>query len=522
MAWISSDPDTGFFGHPRALMPLFFTEMWERFSFYGMRTLLILYLVSHFQFPRDAAYDTLSAYLALVYLLPLFGGLLADRLLGYQRAVMIGATLMLLGHIVMAYEGGGAGDPIAVGALFLALSLLAVGNGFMKPNISSIVGRLYAPGDQRRDAGFSLFYFSINLGAFAASVLCGWIGESYGWAYGFGLAAFGMALGLWVFSRSRGMLPADALVSMGTGEVLARRPGIPGWLWPAIPATLVVTWWLMQRADIVGVLLAVAAFAMIGLVLYQMLTRATKIWRDRMTVALVLTVFAVFFWALFDQSPGSLKLLTDAFVDRQGWQASQFEALNPLFIVLMAPVMAALWTWLALRGRDISVPVKFALGLLFNGVAFGLLVVAMQAPEGGVMMSLWWLVLFYWVQAIGELLLSPIGLSMVTRLAMPGVTGVMMGIWFLATAGGAWLAGQTAKWFAAPETAEGFEAAHGFTDLFFNLFWPACAAGLLVLLLSPWLKRMMHPEADLPTGTQDQLDAGPSAETMPVGRRPAE
>ncbi|MFM2043533.1 MAG: hypothetical protein RLY86_2109 [Pseudomonadota bacterium] len=516
MAILSSDPDRGFFGHPRALMPLFFTEMWERFSFYGMRTLLILYLVSHFAFPRDRAYDTLSAYLALVYLLPLFGGLLADRLLGYQRAVMIGAFLMLLGHVVMAYEGGGGDDPLAVGAMFLALSLLSVGNGFMKPNISSMVGKLYAPDDQRRDAGFSIFYFSINLGAFVATLICGWLGETWGWSYGFGAAAFGMALGLVVFSRSRPMLPRDELVSMGTGRVLSQQPGIPVWMWAVIPAAVVVSWWLMQRADIVGILLAVSAFAMIGMVLYQMATKATKVGRDRMIVALVLTLFAVFFWMLFDQSPGSLKLLADHFVDRQGWGASQFEALNPLFIVLMAPLMATLWTILAARGKDLSLPVKFALGLLFNGIAFGLLVIAMQNPESGVLMSLWWLVLFYWVQALGELCLSPIGLSMITRLSMPGTTGVMMGIWFLSTAGGAWLAGQTAKWFSAPEEVTGFDAAYGFTDLFWNLFWPACAAGVIVLLLAPWLKRMMHIGVDAATVRSAGLDQGLAAESRSV------
>lgn len=513
MALISADPNTGFFGHPRALMPLFFAEMWERFSFYGMRALLIIYLISHFGFSEARAYDTLSAYLALVYLLPLFGGLLADRLVGYQRAVMTGATLMLFGHLVMAYEGAGKDDPVAIGAMFLALSLLAVGNGFMKPNISSIVGKLYAPDDQRRDAGFTIFYFSVNLGAFVSTLVCGWLGESLGWSYGFGAAAFGMALGLFVFARSRPMLPKDEFVSMGSGERIDREARMPGWIWAAIPVAIGVSWWLMQRADIVGIILAVAAFAMIGMVVYLMLTRASKIWRDRMTVALLLTIFAIFFWMLFDQSPGSLKLLALHFVDKQGFTASQFEALNPMFIILMAPAMATIWTLLAVRGKDLPVPVKFALGLILNGVAFGLLVLAMSGPENGVMMSLWWLVLFYWVQAIGELCLSPIGLSMITRLSMPGVTGVMMGVWFLSTAGGAWLAGQTAKWFAAPEDASGLEAAQGFTDLFWNLFWPACVAGLVVLVLSPWLKRMMHVgvDADLPEHQRE-----PAARKVPA------
>ncbi|WP_119677939.1 peptide MFS transporter [Indioceanicola profundi] len=521
MAVFSSDPDRGFFGHPRALMPLFFTEMWERFSFYGMRTLLILYLVSHFAFPRDRAYDTMSAYLALVYLLPLFGGLIADRLLGYQRAVMIGATLMLLGHVAMAYEGGGGEDPVAVGVMFFALALLSVGNGFMKPNISSMVGKLYAPDDQRRDAGFSLFYFSINLGAFAATLICGWLGETYGWSYGFGAAAIGMGLGLFVFQRSRPMLPPDELVSMGTGAALAEKPRVPAWMWAAIPVAVAASWGLMQRADIVGYLLAVSAFVMIGWVLVMMFTKATPVARDRMIVALVLTLFAIFFWMLFDQSPGSLKLLADHFVDRQGWAASQFEALNPMFIVLMAPLMAGIWTFLAVRGKDLSLPVKFALGLLFNGAAFGLLVIAMQDPENGMLMSLWWLVLFYWVQAIGELCLSPIGLSMITRLSMPGTTGVMMGIWFLSTAGGAWLAGQTAKWFSAPEEVTGFDAAYGFTDLFWNLFWPACVAGVIVLALSPWLKRMMHVGVDTTGVRSAGLDEGVQAGNV-VMRRGAE
>jgi len=495
MALFSSDPDRGFFGHPRALMPLFFTEMWERFSFYGMRALLILYLVSHFGFGQDRAYDTMSAYLALVYLLPLFGGLLADRLIGYIRGVTIGATLMLFGHLVMAYEGAGAGDDFAIGTMFLALTLLAVGNGFMKPNISTIVGKLYAPNDQRRDAGFSIFYFSINVGAFVATLLCGWLGETFGWSYGFGAAAIGMALGLLIFHLNKGMLPPDRLVEMGTGRVLEKAPSVPGWLWPAIIGGVAVAWWLMQNSDIVGYLLAVASFAMIGMLIYVMITKATKIWRDRMTVALVLTVFAVFFWMLFDQSPGSLKLLARDWVERGDWQASQFEALNPMFIVLFAPVMAGIWTFLAARGKDLSIPVKFSLGLLFNGGAFGLLVLGLEMPLDTGKMALSWLVLFYWVQAIGELCLSPIGLSMMTRLAMPGTQAQMMGIWFLSTAGGAWLAGQTAKWFAAPE-GEAVASPSGFIDLFFNLFWMCSVVGVIVLVLSPVLRRMMHVGVD--------------------------
>src|SRR5512145_2532853 len=386
-------------GHPPALFMLFFTEMWERFSYYGMRALLVLYMVQHFRFSDERAYGVYGSYTALVYATPIFGGMLADRLLGYKKAVVLGGTLMALGHFAMAFDRG----------FYPALGLLIVGNGFFKPNISTIVGRLYPGGDRRRDAGFTIFYVGINLGAALAPALCGVIGQSYGWHYGFGLAGLGMLVGLAVFLR--GQRWVSGLADPPDIKHLRERVGLglsrEHSLYLGALGAVVVAWQLVQHGAWVGRLLSVVgAIVFVGLVTH-IVRLVERVERDRLIVALVLTTFSVVFFAFFEQAGSSLNLFADRNVDRQlsptlqrllgalvapfGGRvpqeipASLFQAVNPIFILILAPLFSMLWVGLGKRGREPSTPSKFAFGILQLGLGFGALWLgATHRQSGGI------------------------------------------------------------------------------------------------------------------------------------------
>src|SRR5690606_26009865 len=296
--------------HPRGLYVLFFTEMWERFSYYGMRALLIFYMTRHFLFGDERAYATYGSYTALVYATPVLGGWLADRLLGFRRAVILGAVLMAAGHFAMAFE--------QLQIFYLALGFLIVGNGFFKPNISSIVGRLYPEGDPRRDSGFTIFYMGINLGAGAAPLLCGYVGETYGWDWGFGLAGVGMLLGLMVFLQGQRHL-GEAAEAPDRAR-LRERP-VPGinreWLtYLGALGLVIVAWQLVQISQLVGSLLSGVGALVSALLIYYLVRKVDKVERDRLIVALVLTLFSMVFWAFFEQAGSSINLFTDRNVDR--------------------------------------------------------------------------------------------------------------------------------------------------------------------------------------------------------------
>ena len=571
-----------FLGHPKGVYVCFFTEMWERFSFYGMKALLLLYLTKYHLFGDKAGLDLLGAYGGLVYCIPVFGGLLADRWLGMRKAVVFGGVLLVLGHVGMAFEGHAATmqagtavrDEGALKIMYLSLALIIMGVGFLKPNISTIVGKLYAEDDPRRDSGFSLFYAGINLGSLFASLVCGYVGETWGWTYGFGAAGIGMLAGLAMFLWGQRYLhghaePADP------AALRERVAGLPreGLIYALAVLGVVPVAWLMWAA-------ANGAFALggeVSLALLLMLvvlgavlvwfawftgTRCTPVQRQQMVALMVLIFMALVFFTLYEQTYGSWVTFTDrlltkdivpAMVVRDGtpWPWSTLSLLlaplaffiaarmsdrNPastapralflaasalmlvllvrdcvalpqtagsltylgaFFLVALAPLFSALWGWLDRRGADPSKPTKSAIGLLFGGLSFiPLALAAQQVGATGAMASVWWLVLAYLVLEIGEMCLSPVGLSAVTQLAVPRVVSLMMGTWFLATAFSEALAALFGK-LAAIEVPEGTTldlpvAAAKYEHLFWLMTWIGVGCAALAFLAAPLLRRMMH------------------------------
>lgn len=509
---IAVDPatDTGFFGHPRGLFVCFATELWERFSFYGMKYLLLLYLTKYHLFSDASGLDVLGSYAALVFATPVIGGLLADRYMGMRKAVIFGGLLLVLGHLGMAVEGeqarlvGGeiVRDSAALQVFYLSLALIVVGVGFLKPNISTIVGRLYAEDDPRRDSGFTIFYMGINLGAFAATLLCGYLGETLGWAYGFGAAGIGMLLGLVTFITGQKHLhghaePHDPQLLKEKSPIGINREWT---IYLGALAGVALIWQMLQFHAVVGITLnLISVVVLLGLAWF-IATQCNSIERQRMIALVILTLSTVVFWALFEQAAGSMTLFADRVMDREIFgielTAAQYGSLNSMFIFLLAPLFAWLWTSLGRRGLEPSTPVKFALGIGQAGLGFGALVLGAANPDQAGMVSAYWMVLAYLLHTSGELCLSPVGLSAVTKLAVPKVVGVMMGAWFLATAYSEFVAAQLSK-LAAVETTGGAVSDVGaalasYTSLFSDLLYFGLGFALLMLLLSPLLRRMMH------------------------------
>ncbi|MBC6428318.1 MAG: peptide MFS transporter [Cellvibrionales bacterium] len=505
---VSPASDTRFFGHPRGLAVLFAAEMWERFSYYGMRTLLIFYLTQHFLFADEKAYLIYGAYTALVYVMPVIGGILADRYLGARKAVTFGALLLVIGHFGMAFEGPAAvadGEtvarhPVYLQIFYLSLAFIIAGVGFLKANISTLVGLLYEAGDTRRDGGFTIFYMGINIGAFFAALLCGWLGQTYGWAYGFGVAGIGMLFGMLIFLRGQPLLAGRA--DPPDAELLQERVFLGVDLERGIYlgglAGVVILWQLIQHQELVGNLLFGFGGLMLLVVLVYSFTRCTPIERDRMLTAAALILFSILFWALFEQAGSSLNLFADRSIERNlfGWEvpASMFQSLNALFIFLLAPLFAWGWTRLAAHNREPSTPVKFALAILQVGLGFLVLVWgAGLAGEGKTAML--WLVLIYLLHTTGELCISPVGLSMVTKLSVRRVVGMMMGVWFLAVAAASYIAGQIAGFTGSAAPAETLDAAVATAqavEVYTRVGWLAVAVAGILFLLAPILRRGMH------------------------------
>lgn len=501
---------TSFLGHPIGLYVCFATELWERFSFYGMKYLLVLYLTKYHLFSDDAGFDVLGAYAGLVYASPVIGGMLADRYLGMRKAVTFGGILLVMGHLGLAYEGTEAyvdegavvRDGAALQVFYFSLALIITGVGFLKPNISTIVGRLYEPGDPRRDSGFTIFYMGINLGAFAATLLCGWLGETYGWRYGFGAAGIGMLLGLAIFLGGQRYL-YGAAEPHDPERLRAPLFGPISREWAIYLCSalaLLAIWRLVQFNAVVHTVLNVLALTFFAWFVWFVTVRCDAVQRGRMIVLAVLTTFTVVFWALFEQSAASMTLYADRVLDREvfGWTvtAVQIGSLNAFFIITTAPFFAFLWQRLARKGLEPSTPVKFALGIAQAGLGFGMLVYGAQHPDEAGKVALIWMVLAYFFHTTGELCLSPVGLSAVTKLAVPSVVGVMMGAWFLATAYAEFMAALISK-LASVETVGGevtdvAAALATYTELFGTLFWFGLGTGALLLVVSPLLRRGMH------------------------------
>jgi POT family proton-dependent oligopeptide transporter len=475
-----------------------------------MKFLLLLYLTKYHLYTDGMSLDVLGGYAALVYAMPVIGGLLADRYLGMRKAVVFGGSLLVLGHLGMAVEGEAAStvngvitrDEGALQVFYFSLALIVIGVGFLKPNISTIVGQLYEIDDPRRDAGFTIFYMGINLGAFSATLLCGYLGETFGWAYGFGAAGIGMLVGLATFLYGQPHLhghadPKNPDLLRETGPLgLSKEKTI--YLCGLLAVFAV--WQMLQFHAVVEATLNIMSLTVIGGLAWFLTKRCNKVERERMLVLIVLTISTVVFWALFEQSAASMTLYADRVVDRNvlgiEWTASQFGALNSLFIFTLAPLFAWLWTSLGRRGREPSTPIKFALGIAQAGLGFGALVIGASMPDESGRVAAVWLILAYLLHTTGELCLSPVGLSAVTKLAVPSVVGVMMGSWFLATAYSEFVAAQLAK-LASVETVGGqvvdiSVALASYTALFDSLLWVGLAVAAFMLLISPLLRKWMH------------------------------
>jgi len=482
-----------FLGHPKGLFVLFFAEMWERFSYYGMRALLIFYLTKHWLFSDEKSGVIYGAYTALVYITPVLGGYLADRWLGQRKAVTYGAVLLTFGHFLMGFEGSGGQDVASLNIFWLALAFIIVGSGFLKANISVIVGQLYSRTDVRRDGAYTIFYMGINLGAALGALLCGYLGETYGWSYGFGAAGVGMLLGLIVFVVFKPLL-------LGRGEPsnpAALNKPVMGikleWLLYLVGLVAVVAcWWLVQNQAVVGTLLGVAGAILVAYVLWTAVRKLERDDRDRIFAAMFLIVGSILFWALFEQAGSSLNLFTDRHVDRAGVPASVFQSLNAIYIVLLAPLFAWLWTSLGRKGLEPSAPAKFGLGIMQLGIGFLVLVAGSAAAGADSMVPVLFIFLIYLFHTTGELCLSPVGLSAMNRLAPAHLASLIMGTWFFASATGNFAAGLIAA-------ATGSEAATGegagrevVMAVYSQIGWIAIGVGIAVVVISPLIKKLMH------------------------------
>ena len=482
-------------GHPRGLFVLFYAEMWERFSYYGMRALLILYLTKWWLFDDGKSNLIYGAYTSLVYITPVLGGWLADRYLGQRKAVLFGGILLAFGHLLMAVEGqGGVVDPLvkqadpAINVFWLALSFIIVGSGFLKANISVIVGQLYRLTDIRRDGAYTIFYMGVNVGSALGTILVGYLGETIGWAYGFGLAGIGMACGMVIFVAGRPAL-------RGRGEPpdpvrLKARPmgvSVEAVLYAVGFAAVVAIWLLIQYQNVIGTLLLVSGVVLLVYVLVEAF-RHDRETRDRLLVVLFLILLEPVFWGIYEQSGGSFNLFTDRFVDRGGVPTSLFQSINPIYIVALGPLFAWLWTALGKRGLEPSTPAKFGLGLVQVGLSFLVLVWGAEMM-GGLKVAAILVFLLYLLQTTGELCLSPVGLSAMNRLAPRYMASLIMGAWFFATAGGEFVAGKIGEAIGGEGGEMTKEASLAMYD---KIGWLGVGLGIAVLVVAPFVKRLMH------------------------------
>jgi POT family proton-dependent oligopeptide transporter len=503
----SPSDDRGFFGHPRGLSTLFFTEMWERFSYYGLRPLLVLFmstaiLSGGFGIPRSQASAIVGIYAASVYLASLPGGWVADRLLGLRRAIMYGAVLISCGHICIGLSSFAQSKV----PFFLGLIFIVLGTGLLKPNISAIVGDLYPEGGARRDSGFSIFYMGINGGAVLGQTVTGLLGEKFGWHFGFGAAGVGMLIGLGFFAvrapKTLGNLGLersrhpDAAVQTRQ-ERTVKLALVAGLGLLALVVVLAGIGVLHLDPQAIGksmtyVLVSMAVFYFAYIFIFGGLNSDEK---KRVGVIAILFVFAAIFWSAFEQAPTSLNLFARDFTNRNvaGFviPATWFQNINSIFIVLLAPFFAALWLKLGKRGANPSSPAKFAFGLLFGGLGFAVMIFAayaVVASNGTIKVSAWWLVVSYILQTFGELCLSPVGLSSMTKLSPRKYVGQMMGIWFLATALGNLIAGLVGG-NVDPEKLDQMPR------LFIATTISLVAAGLLLAAMTPLIKKFLPNKA---------------------------
>tara|TARA_R110002049_G_scaffold250754_1_gene425109 strand:- start:2 stop:1675 length:1674 start_codon:yes stop_codon:yes gene_type:complete len=525
--------------HPKALFILFFAEMWERFSYYGMRALLTLYMVQELfselsqQEADSKALGIYGSYTAMVYLFPVVGGILADKILGFRKAILFGGILMMAGHFALSLEGMFFSGNMQL--FFLSLTLIIIGNGFFKPNISSFLGNFYGLNDSRKDGAFTIFYMGVNIGALLAIVTCGYVGEQISWHYGFGLAGIGMLVGLLVFwlagpkaLGSKGINPVsmedfpdvieedDLRLLQGTEEdrKLALQKEADGFskimnpklkkqqLWTIIGTLIFVpiTSLFLNLSDVVTTILITLSIAILGVLLFMAYKQETKVEGQRLWVVVVLFVFHAVFWALFEQAGGSITLFTARNVDRMilgsELPASIFQFFNSFFIIILAPLFSWIWIKLRNKGKEPSTPMKFVLGLSQLALGFGVIVFGAQFFSVDGMVPVIFLIIMYLFHTSGELSLSPVGLSMITKLSPKKAVGFVMGAWFLSISLANKMAGKIGELTASediPTDASTVDTLAVYQDTY--MVWGVYvvgAAAVILLLLVPTLRKWMH------------------------------
>ena len=493
--------------HPKALFILFFTEMWERFSYYGMRALLILYMTKELfvdlaqNVAETKAYGIYGSYTAMVYLFPVIGGLVADRLMGFKKTILWGGFLMVLGHLTLGIQGieGFEGN---LTTFLTGLAFVIVGNAFFKPNISSFLGTFYELDDPRKDGAFSIFYMGVNIGSFLAIVTCGYVGEQINWHFGFGLAGIGMLIGLivfWISSKkftNQGLPPIK--VTEGKVKLLGLKPDFSIGVLSLIAVPICAL--ALDLDKMMSTLLLVTSLLILSYLIFNAITNKDKIAGKRLLVVVILFFFHAIFWALFEQAGGSLTVFADKNVNRfiggSEIPASIIQSFNPLFIMLFAPLFSVMWLRLNKAKKEPSTPMKFVLGLIQLGLGFGVVVLGAKffANSDG-LISIFFLALMYLLHSTGELSLSPVGLSMVTKLSPGKIVGFVMGVWFLSISLGNKLAG----WIGSLTTSEEIDKntpAAVTLEIYSNtyLIWGVgvvASAAILLLILVPTLRKWM-------------------------------
>jgi POT family proton-dependent oligopeptide transporter len=535
-----TNQDNQLFGHPKGLFYLFFAELWERFSYYGMRALLMLYMVNEFftyitdeAYREEMSFGIFAAYGSLVYATPVLGGMIADKFIGFKKSIMLGGILMALGHFFMAFYFKNDVLGFEVSAInhfffYAALALLIVGNGFFKPNISTMVGRLYPEGDDRRDSGFTIFYMGINTGAFIAPLVCGWLGYAYGWHYGFGAAGIGMIAGLLVFMKGmnsgvfgdNGQQPNEYAEKKMYGMRTDYFFYLVAALMVPIAAFLVKynAMEVLEGMQLHSSLLSLLGIVILG-ILAKKMTELSRMEVFRLLSVLVLTLLITVFWSFFELAGTAITLFAERNVNLTLMNASQTNAINPGYIIFLAIPFSMMWVYLSKTQRNPTTPNKFALGILQLGLGFLVFAMSAQYMDAAGRTPFMFLMIGYLLLTTGELFISPIGLSKVTELSPKSMTAFMMGVYFLSSSYAHYISGAIAKLTTTNEagvipepgfmtsiiekvtgfaggysdsSVEGVQSLVSYTSVFTQVGVVAIGMAVLAFLLSPILKKWMH------------------------------
>ena len=535
-----TNQDQQLFGHPKGLFYLFFAELWERFSYYGMRALLMLYMVNEFftyitddAYREEVSFGIFAAYGSLVYATPVLGGMIADKFIGFKKSIMLGGILMALGHFFMAFYFKSDVLGFEVSTInhfffYAALALLIVGNGFFKPNISTMVGRLYPEGDDRRDSGFTIFYMGINAGAFLAPLVCGWLGYEYGWHYGFGAAGIGMIAGLLVFMKGMNDGVFGDNGQQPTEYIEKKMYGIrTDYFFYLVAALMVPIAAFLVKYNALEVLegmhLHSALLSLLGVVILGILAKKmielSRMEVFRLLSVLVLTLLITVFWSFFELAGTAITLFAERNVNLTLLNASQTNAINPGYIIFLAIPFSMMWVYLSKTQRNPTTPNKFALGILQLGLGFLVFAMSAQYMDAAGRTPFMFLMIGYLLLTTGELFISPIGLSKVTELSPKSMTAFMMGVYFLSSSYAHYISGAIAKLTTSNESGvipepgfmttiiekvtgfaggysessvEGVQSLVSYTSVFTQVGVVAIGMAVLAFILSPILKKWMH------------------------------